>query len=164
MTKRADLANTLMLAPLLGVSDALPKALTFLGLSLVVITLYGLSMQKLRPRLSAPLRLIASLMLAATWVSGAQLLLQAHALAMYQQLGIYLALISVQCVVMEYSGFFDTGQSKTRIRLFGLFAVLTILLGLLRTSAITTSVPAGFILLGLLLAGFQAWNQCSTSR
>lgn len=110
MTKAFGLANTLMLTPLIGVSDTLPKALSFLGLSVLVVTLYGLVMAGVRSRLSAPLRLIASLMLAATLVSVVQLLLQAFALTTYQQLGLYLAMISVQCVVLEHGGFFAAGQ------------------------------------------------------
>lgn len=164
MTKAFGLANTLMLTPLIGVSDTLPKALSFLGLSVLVVTLYGLVMAGVRSRLSAPLRLIASLMLAATLVSVVQLLLQAFALTTYQQLGLYLAMISVQCVVLEHGGFFAAGQHKARLRLFGLFAALLILLGLLRAGTATTFMPAGFILLGLLLAGFQAWTHYSKLR
>lgn len=164
MTRAFGLANTMMLAQLIGVSDTLPKALSFFGLSVLIVTLFGLAMGGLRARLSTSLQLIASLMLAATLVSAVQLLLQAFALPMYQHLGIYLTLISVQCVVLEQCGFFDAGHHKARLQLFGLFGALLITLGLLRASGATTLIPAGFILLGLLLAGFQAWTHFSTSR
>ncbi len=164
MTRAVGLANTLMLAPLLGVTDTLPKALSFLVLTALIVTLYGLAMCALRARLSATLRLSASLMVAATLVSSVQLLLQAFALPLYQQLGFYLALISVQCIVLEHNGFFNPGQRTSHLQLFGLFAALMILLGLLRANAVTTLMPAGFILLGLLLAGFQARAHFSQSR
>ncbi|MCK1783399.1 hypothetical protein L9Z73_03200 [Pseudomonas sp. TNT11] len=164
MTKAVGLANASMLAPLLGVTDTLPKALSFLALSTLIVTFYGLTMRALRSRLSTPLRLGASLTVAATLVSCAQLLLQAFALPMYQQLGIYLALISVQCVVLEHQGFFEASQRKAQLRLVGLFAALMIILGLLRATVATQLMPAGFILLGLLLAGLQAWAHFSQSR
>ena len=164
MTRAVGLANAAMLAPLLVVTDTLPKALSFLALSALTVTLYGLVMRAVRSRLSASLRLGASLMVAATLVSCVQLLLQAFALPLYQQLGIYLALISVQCVVLEHHGFFEAGQRKAQLRLVGLFAALMLVMGLLRASAATTLMPAGFILLGLLLAGLQAWAHFSQSR
>ncbi|WP_288077246.1 Rnf-Nqr domain containing protein [Pseudomonas sp.] len=164
MTRAVGLANAALLAPLLGVTDTLPKALSFLALSALTVTLYGLVMRAVRSRLSASLRLGASLMVAATLVSCVQLLLQAFALPLYQQLGIYLALISVQCVVLEHRGFFEAGQRKAQLRLVGLFAALMLVMGLLRASAATTLMPAGFILLGLLLAGLQAWAHFSQSR
>lgn len=168
MNKTQGLANSLMLAPLIGVSDTLPKALSFWGLCVLIVTLYGVAMHSLRGRLGPRLRLCASLLLAATLVSCAQLLLQAFALALYQQLGTYLALISLQCVLLEHAGGFDAGQRQANLRLFGLFGGLLLALGLLRGlpggGSFTTLAPAGFILLGLLLAGRQAWAHRSTSH
>ena len=43
MTRAVGLANASMLAPLLGVTDTLPKALSFLALSALIVTLYGLA-------------------------------------------------------------------------------------------------------------------------
>ncbi|MGC6372853.1 Rnf-Nqr domain containing protein [Pseudomonas sp. K2I15] len=163
MTK--TLARSLMLAPLIGVSDTLPKALSFWVLSVLIVTLYGLGMHGLRNRLGERMQLMASLLITATLVSCVQLLLQAFALPLYQQLGVYLALISVQCVLLEHSGFFEAGQSKARVQLFGLFGVLLVTLGVLRgligSGSITALAPTGFILLGLLLAGRQAWAHFS---
>jgi electron transport complex protein RnfE len=165
VTKSFGLANSLMLAPLIGVTDTLPKALGFWGLSVLVVMLYGLSMGAARNLLGDRMRLIASLALAATLVSCAQLILQAVALPLYQQLGVYLALISVQCVVLEYSSFFEGGEAKARLQLFGLFGALLVALGLLRQllggGSFTTLAPGGFILLGLVLAGRQAWAHFS---
>ncbi|WP_321358399.1 Rnf-Nqr domain containing protein [Pseudomonas extremaustralis] len=164
MRKPSGLVTSLMLAPLLGVTDTLPKALSFLGLSTLIVALYAGAMHVVRARLSPPMRLIASLMLAATLVASAQVLLTAFALSLYLQLGGYLALISVQCVVLEYSGFFDASQHQGRLQLFGLFGASMLILGLLRDVTDITLVPAGFILLGLLLAGCQAWTQYLKSR
>lgn len=159
------LAHSLMLAPLIGVSDSLPKALSFWVLSVLIVTLYGLGMHGLRNRLGERMQLIASMLIAATLVSCVQRLLQAFALPLYQQLGIYLALISVQCVLLEHLGFFEAGQGKARVQLFGLFGVLLTTLGVIRgligSGSVTALAPVGFILLGLLLAGRQAWAHFS---
>jgi len=161
VTKSPGLAGSLMLAPLIGVSDTLPKALSFWALSVLIVTLYGVGMYSVRNLLAERLRLITSLLLAATLVSCIQLILQAFALHLYQQLGIYLALISLQCVLLEHAGGFEAGQGKTRLQLFGLFGLLLMTLGSVRgligSGTITTLAPGGFILLGLLLAGRQAW-------
>jgi Na+-translocating ferredoxin:NAD+ oxidoreductase subunit E len=161
VTKSFALACSLMLAPLLGVTDTLPKAASFWGLSALVVTIYGLGMYGVRNALSGRPHLIASLLLAATLVSCTQLPLQAFALPLYQEFGPYLALISIQCVLLEHNGFFEEGQGKARLQLYGLFAALLIALGLLRSligsGTIATVAPGGFILLGLLLAGRQAW-------
>ncbi|WP_411389967.1 Rnf-Nqr domain containing protein [Pseudomonas sp. MPB23] len=164
MSKPSGLATSLMLVPLLGVTDTLPKALSFLGLSTLIVALYAGVMHLVRARLGAPMRLVASLMLAATLVASAQVLLTAFALSLCLQLGAYLALISVQCVVLEYSGFFDAGQQKARLQVFGLFGALMLIMGLLRDVTDITLMPAGFILLGLLLAGCQAWTHYLKSR
>lgn len=164
MSRPSGLANSLMLVPLLGVTDTLPGALGFFCLSALIVALYAAVMLTVRARLGAPARLTASLILAAALVSSAQVLLQAFALPLSLQWGVYLALISVQCVVLEYSGFFNAGQGKAQLRLFGLFGALLMIMGLLRATTVTTLMPAGFILLGLLLAGFQAWTHYSKSR
>lgn len=165
MTKSGGLAGSLMLAPLIGVSDTLPKALSFWVLAVLIVTMYGLSMGLVRNSLNGRLQLIASSLLAATWVSCVQLALQAFALSLSRDLGIYLALISVQCVLLESTGFFQTDQVKARLQLFGIFGLLLAALGLLRPllggSSFATLAPGGFILLGLLLAGWQAWAQHS---
>jgi len=155
------LARSLMLAPLIGVSDTLPKAASFWAICVLTVTLYGLGMCCIRNRLDERMQLMASLLIAARLVSCAELPLQAFALTLYQQLGIYLALISIQCVLLEHSGFFEAGQSKARVQLFSLFGVLLISLGALRgqigSGSIAALAPGGLILLGLLLAGRQAW-------
>ena len=129
---------------------------------ILVIVLLGTAVQN--SLIGEDTSLPGGLILAATLISCVQVLLQAFALPLHQQLGIYLALICVQCVLLEHSGFFDPGQNKARLQLFGLFGALLIILGLLRPITGTTLMPVGFILLGLLLAGFQAWTHYSKLR
>ncbi|MFO2462479.1 hypothetical protein OOJ96_01055 [Pseudomonas sp. 15FMM2] len=164
MTKSFNLPYALMLLPVLSVSDTLVRALVCWMLWVVTVTIYGLSMSLVRHRLSGLRPLMASVLLAATWVSCAHLAMQVLALNVSADLNVYLMLIGVQCVLLEQEGFFLPGSGKLRLRLFAAFGLLMLVMVLLRSlinSNITTLAPGGFILLALLLAAWQAWPQPS---
>ncbi|PTT24363.1 Rnf-Nqr domain containing protein, partial [Pseudomonas sp. HMWF021] len=123
-----------------------------------------------------------SLVLAATLTSCANILAQRWALQWQQSLGIYAGLIALQCVVLEYNGFFRQALNQ-RLTFFTLssgllmtFAVLRELLGQGRLGRglsehwqglvlfneglhLITLIPGAFILLGLLVAARQAWTR-----
>ncbi|MFW0759349.1 Rnf-Nqr domain containing protein [Pseudomonas sp. H11T01] len=132
MTNTSTLRNSLMLAPLIGVSDTLVKAVGLWLMSIVIIAIYGMTMKAIRTWLSPSLRLAANIVLAATIVSCAELALQVWTLELHRSLGIYLGLIALQCVLLELNGFFEHSLMSERLRLFGLFGVLLIALGTLR--------------------------------
>ncbi|MVW84580.1 NADH:quinone oxidoreductase [Pseudomonas sp. PB101] len=184
MDNSATLRNALMLTPLIGATHSLMAALGLILMFLIVTRLFGLAMGVLRSRLVPATRLLASILLAATLTSCAQLMAQAWSLQWQQHLGFYGALIALQCVVLEHSGYFQQGWHQ-RLRLDGLFAALMVALGLLREVIgngtlgnhlswlfgtthsgwglladgglhLATLVPGGFILLGLLIAAWQA--------
>lgn len=176
MNRSATLQNSLMLAPLVGAADSLLSALSLTLVSLLVVGLYGAKMSVVRPRIPQPLRLPAALALAATLTSLAMLAVQAGALELQQHLHLYLGLIALQCVVLEYNGFFTDTTLPHRLRLCALFAGLMVTLGALReglghgslalwlawldhpgNARFAIIAPGGFILLGLLLAARQAW-------
>jgi electron transport complex protein RnfE len=193
MANSATLRNTLMLTPLIGATHSLMAALGLILMFLVVTRLFGLAMGVLRSRLVPATRLLASILLAATLTSCAQLMAQAWSLQWQQHLGFYGALIALQCVVLEHSGYFQQGWHQ-RLRLDGLFSALMVALGLLREVIgngtlgnhlswlsgtthggwqgwglladgglhLATLVPGGFILLGLLIAAWQAWRPTPT--
>ncbi|SDZ21480.1 Rnf-Nqr domain containing protein [Pseudomonas sp. NFIX28] len=193
MNKSSNLQNSLMLAPLIGASDSLVKALGLMVVFLCVSSLFGLGMSALRPRLAGQARLGASVLLSATLTGCAVLAAQAWAFELQQQLALYLGLIAVQCVVLEQQDFF---QRPVRLRFIGLFCLLLVILGALREALgsgsighrlpwllgmndvdwpgwvlsaqgglhLLTFAPGGFILLGLLLAARQAWAVSSTSH
>jgi electron transport complex protein RnfE len=72
-------------------------------------------------------------------------------------------------VVLEHNGFFQEPRLD-RLRLCGLFGALLVGLGLLREVIgngglhLATLVPGGFILLGLLIAAWQAWHRPTPSH
>ncbi|CAM3359460.1 MULTISPECIES: Rnf-Nqr domain containing protein [Pseudomonas] len=165
MTKPFALASLLWLPALLGVSATPAGAAIFWGLWALTMTLHGWSCGWVRNRLSAHGWLTANVLLATTWASCAHLVAQALAFAPSTGLGAYLALIGVQCVLLEHDRPFAANPRRARLQLFaisaGLLAAIT-LLRLLPGSGIATLAPTGFILLGLLLAGWQAWTQRRT--
>jgi electron transport complex protein RnfE len=193
MDNSSTLRNALMLTPLIGVTHSLMAAVGLCLMFLVVTQLFGLAMGALRSRLVPATRMLASILLAATLTSCAELMAQAWSLQWQQHLGIYGALIALQCVVLEHTGVFQSDW-RQRLRLNSLFATLMITLGLLRELIgngtlgnhlswlfgatqtdwhgwalvadgglrLTTLVPGGFILLGLLIAAWQAWRPTPT--
>ena len=193
MDNSSTLRNALMLTPLIGVTHSLMAAVGLCLMFLVVTQLFGLAMGALRSRLVPATRMLASILLAATLTSCAELMAQAWSLQWQQHLGIYGALIALQCVVLEHTGVFQSDWHQ-RLRLTSLFATLMITLGLLRELIgngtlgnhlswlfgatqtdwhgwvmvadgglrLTTLVPGGFILLGLMIAAWQAWRPTPT--
>jgi electron transport complex protein RnfE len=193
MDNSSTLRNALMLTPLIGVTHSLMAAVGLCLMFLVVTQLFGLAMGALRSRLVPATRMLASSLLAATLTSCAELMAQAWSLQWQQHLGIYGALIALQCVVLEHTGVFQSDW-RQRLRLNSLFATLMITLGLLRELIgngtlgnhlswlfgatqtdwhgwvlvadgglrLTTLVPGGFIMLGLLIAAWQAWRPTPT--
>jgi len=182
MKRLTNLPNALMLALLLGSSATLGNALTMLLMSGVVLTTYSICIGPLRLRLSGNGLLLASLLLAATLTSCADILAQRWALQWQQSLGIYAGLIALQCVVLEYNGFFRQAFAE-RLSFFGLSSALLLALAALRELFgqghigrglsehwqglvlfsdglhLLTLVPGAFIVLGLLLAVRQAWTR-----
>jgi len=187
MDKTSTLRNSLMLAPLVGATESLMTALGVWLMFIVVINAFGVCTGSLRTRLVPATHLLASVLLAATLTSCVQLMAQAWSLQWQQHMGIYSGLIALQCVVLERTGLFQDTWPE-RLRLYGLFGVLMVGMGLLReligggtfgshlpwlTGAghpdwqgwvltadgglhLATLVPGGFILLGLLIAAWQA--------
>lgn len=168
MTKPSTLHNSLMLAPLIGATDSWLTALGLWLMFIAVISAYGAGVTALRPRLTPTARLIAGTLLAATLTSCAQIAAQFWSLQWHHHAGIYSALIALQCVVLDHTGFFQSAW-RDRLRLCGLFGLLMVGLGVLRELIggaglhLATLAPGGFILLGLLIAAWRAWPRSPSS-
>lgn len=131
MNKSFIAQNSLMLAPLIGATGSL---MTAAGLTLMFITVtsvFALCMNAVRPRLLPATHLLASVLLAATLTSCAELGAQLWSLQWHQDLGIYAGLVALQCVVLDCTGFFQRTWPG-RLRLYGLFGASMVGLGLLR--------------------------------
>lgn len=158
MSKSPLLQNSLMLAPLIGATGSVMSALGLWLMFIVVTGVFGAGMNALRPRLHASTHLLASVILAATLTSCAQLWLQVWSLQWHQQLGIYSALIALQCVVLEHWGFFQT-RWRNRLRLSGLFGASMVGLGLQRELLGDGTVGAHLPwLAGMIQTDWQGWK------
>lgn len=194
MNRSATLQKTMLLTPLLGASDSLLKALSIGVLSLIAISAYGLLSRTLKPWIHPRLAGLSGILLAATLVSCLSLGLQAWAWELHQALGIYPALISLQCLLLEHLGAFERRHLGTSTALLASLGVGLLLMGTLREllgngtlldhlrwlnpSAselprlwaaqdglhLASLTPGAFILLGLLLAARQAWSQQRLAR
>ena len=131
MNKSSLVQNSLMLAPLIGATGSLMTAAGLTLMFIVVTSVFALCMNALRPRLLPATHLLASVLLAATLTSCAELGAQLWSLQWHQDLGIYAGLVALQCVVLDCTGFFQRTW-PARLRLYGLFGALMVGLGLLR--------------------------------
>ncbi|MBC3775599.1 Rnf-Nqr domain containing protein [Pseudomonas sp. SWRI99] len=182
MNSAATSASALMLVPLLGATGSLGAAFGTTLLFFAVLIGYGVCMSALRSRLTQASAVLASVVLAATITSCAEIIAQRWFLPWYQTSALYAGLIAWQCVVLEHSGFFRYPLA-VRCRRCGLFASLMLLLAGLREVIgrgslgqglfehwhglvvfseglhLFTLVPGAFIVLGLLLAARQAMTR-----
>ncbi|MGN8344268.1 Rnf-Nqr domain containing protein [Pseudomonas sp. SMV71] len=153
----------LLVVALVGASDSLAGALgLWLAWALVILG-HGLAMRLVRPRLTTGQCLLASVVVAATLSACTGLAVQAWALELYRSPDVYMGWIALSCVALEQQGFFVESRWPGQLRLAGLFGLSLLGLGALRELiadglALTLLAPAGFILLGLLLAAWQAWT------
>jgi hypothetical protein len=107
MNKSFLVQNSLMLAPLIGATGSLMTAAGFTLTFIMVTSVFALCMNALRPRLLPATHLLASVLLAATLTSCAELGAQLWSLQWHQDLGIYAGLVALQCVVLDCTGFFQ---------------------------------------------------------
>lgn len=193
MNRPAILSSSLLLIPLIGASNSAANTLALSLGMLIVLVIYGSLMGLLRGFIHQFLRLPLSIVLSATVVSSTGLLLQAWVLELHESLGIYWALISVQCVWWELNGLFERSRRQQTLKLLLSFCILFIALGTLRellgsggllipqwltgsslwqialfspekSVRLATLVPGAFILTGLLLAARQACSHYSRAR
>ena len=131
MNKSFLVQNSLMLAPLIGATGSLMTAAGFTLTFIMVTSVFALCMNALRPRLLPATHLLASVLLAATLTSCAELGAQLWSLQWHQDLSIYAGLVALQCVVLDCTGFFQRTWPD-RLRVYGSFGALMVGLGLLR--------------------------------
>ena len=126
------LMGPLSLAPLIGITDLLVKSMGFVLVLGSVGLLHFTLMKAVTPLLRPTTRLLIGAIIAATLVTLAGLLLQAHALELYQALGIYLPLISIQCLLLSGIETDQYGSARGFLRLTGYYGATFLLLGAVR--------------------------------
>ncbi|RJG14117.1 electron transporter RnfE [Pseudomonas cavernicola] len=121
--------SLLGLAPLLGASDLLVKALGLALAGLPVLAGFGLLLSLTYTRISGTAYWLAALLSACTLVSCADLLMQAFAFELHRALGPFLALLILPCLQLTLG---EPQRPSTGLTLGLIFALCALLLGALR--------------------------------
>ncbi|WP_256809656.1 Rnf-Nqr domain containing protein [Pseudomonas siliginis] len=174
--------NLLMLVPLLGATPTFSAALGITLMLSAVLGVFAVCMSPLRERLTGTRALLASLIIAATLTSCADIVAQRWFLPWQQTSELYIGLIALHCVVFEYHGAFREPVA-VRFKRCAMFGALMLVVGGLREIIgygslgrglsghwpglvlfpeglrLITLVPGALVLLGLLLAARQAWTR-----
>lgn len=136
-TNNPALVQLLGLCPLLAVTGSVVNAIGMGIATIVVLTLSNMAVSSIRGVVSDAIRLPAFVMIIASAVTITELLMQAYAYKLYQVLGIFLPLITTNCIIL---GRADAFASKNRLLpsaldgfMMGLgFAIVLFALGALR--------------------------------
>jgi electron transport complex protein RnfE len=146
------LTRTLALCPLLAMSHSVVTALGLGFVTLVVLLVSNVLVALMRKHRGNPLELLVWLIVIATAVAGAELLMQAFAWPLHQALGIYLPLIAANCLMLQRA--FRVASRRTAgiaavdaLRTGGSLLAAMLLLGAVRELLGNGSVFAGMDLL-----------------
>ena len=164
------LAQLIGLCPLLAASRSLAGGLALGVASLAVITFSNVLVSALGRRLDPRVRLPAFLLLIAGLVTATDLLFQAHWFELHGEVGLFVPLIVVNCMILSRAEGFAVTNGVWRALLDGLgyglgFTLLLAGLGALREvlapALPVADLPAGAL---FLLAGLVALRQLRFRR
>ena len=155
------LVQLLGLCPLLAVTASVVNALGLAVATLFVLVISNLCVSLIRNVVTDSIRLPAFVLIIAAAVTGTELLMQAYAYELYQILGIFLPLITTNCVIL---GRADAFAAKNRVLpavadgvMMGLgFGLVLVVLGAIRGLLGTGALFANMDL--LLGPAAQSWT------
>ena len=155
------LVQLLGLCPLLAVTASVVNALGLAVATLFVLVISNLCVSLIRNVVTDSIRLPAFVLIIAAAVTGTELLMQAYAYELYQILGIFLPLITTNCVIL---GRADAFAAKNRVLpavadgvTMGLgFGLVLVVLGAIRELLGTGALFANMDL--LLGPAAQSWT------
>tara|TARA_Y100000385_G_scaffold264272_1_gene297502 strand:+ start:368 stop:1078 length:711 start_codon:yes stop_codon:yes gene_type:complete len=155
------LVQLLGLCPLLAVTASVVNALGLAVATLFVLVISNLCVSLIRNVVTDSIRLPAFVLIIAAAVTGTELLMQAYAYELYQILGIFLPLITTNCVIL---GRADAFAAKNRVLpavadgvMMGLgFGLVLVVLGAIRELLGTGALLANMDL--LLGPAAQSWT------
>lgn len=155
------LVQILGLCPLLAVSANFINALGLALATLFVLTLSNTLVAVTRQWIGAEIRIPVFVLLIACAVTVAELLIQAFAYPLYQALGIYLALIVTNCVIIARAESYAIKHPVAQAAADGFFMGLGFALVLLTLGGMREILATGTLFSGaerLFGAGAQDWS------
>ena len=146
------IVQLLGLCPLLAVTGTVVNALGLAAATILVLVCSNISVSLIRNIVSDAVRLPAFVMIIASAVTCIELLMQAFTYELYQILGIFLPLITTNCVILGRADGFASRNSLAPAAYNGLimgvgFGIVLVLLGALRELIGTGSLFANMDLL-----------------
>jgi len=131
------LVQLLGLCPLLAVSNTVANSLGLGAVTLVVLTCSNLLISSLRGHLDSSTRLPAQILIIATFVTCADLLLQSYFYGLHQRIGLFVALIVTNCTLLARAESYASRQPMRHAALDGFmmglgFALVLLVLGAMR--------------------------------
>lgn len=143
------LVQLLGLCPLLGTSSSMVSALG-LGLATIfVLVCSSVSVSLIRGSLSEAVRLPVFLLIIASLTTCAELLMQTWRYELYEVLGIFVPLITTNCVILGRAQFFASNNNVARSAFDGLMMGLGFALVLLAIGTLRELLGHGTLLAGM---------------
>ncbi|UTW07114.1 electron transport complex subunit E [Pseudomonas benzenivorans] len=155
------LVQLLGLCPLLGVSNSTVNALGLALASAMVLVCSNTAVSLVRGVVNTAVRLPAFVMIIAALTTCIELLMQAYTYELYQILGIFIPLITTNCVILGRADGFAAKNDPARAAYDGLmmglgFGVVLVMIGALRELFGTGALFANMhLLFGPLAADWQ---------
>lgn len=146
------LVQLLGLCPLLGVSNSTVNALALALASAVVLVCSNTAVSLVRGVVNTAVRLPAFVMIIAALTTCIELLMQAYTYELYQILGIFIPLITTNCVILGRADGFAAKHDPARAAYDGLmmglgFGVVLVMIGAIRELLGTGALLANMHLL-----------------
>ncbi|MCJ8169697.1 electron transport complex subunit E [Atopomonas sediminilitoris] len=131
------LVQLLGLCPLLGVTNSTVNALGLALATALVLTCSNLAVSLIRNAVTDAVRLPAFVMIIAALTTCTELLMQAFTYELYQILGIFIPLITTNCIILGRADAFAAKNSPAHAGLDGLmmgigFGAVLVVIGMLR--------------------------------
>jgi electron transport complex protein RnfE len=143
------LVQLLGLCPLLGTSSSMVNALGLGLATILVLVCSSVAVSLIRGTLSEAMRLPAFLLVIATLTTCVELLMQAWRYELYQVLGIFVPLITTNCVILGRVESFASNNNVARSAFDGLMMGLGFALVLLAIGTLRELLGHGTLLAGM---------------
>lgn len=150
--------TVLGMCPLLAVSNSVQNALAMALATMFVLVMSNMAVSLVRNLIPGQVRLVAFIMIIATFVTVAEYLLQAISLELHRALGAFVPLIVVNCIILGRAEAFASKNPVIPSILDGLGTSMGFLLAISTMGAVREILGAGSFL-GVPLFGdnFEPW-------
>jgi electron transport complex protein RnfE len=135
--KNPGIVQLLGMCPLLAVTNTTVNALGLGLATIVVLTLSNLFVSLIRNLIIKEIRIMVYVIITASMVSSVQMLMEAFTPELYETLGLYIALIATNCIIIARAEMFATNENVFYSTLDGIanglgFTLVLIVIGMCR--------------------------------